>query len=175
MKNSPPLDILQMALLASADEPNGGDLAALAIICLVILSAGRIEILKADEAAPVRLITWEGLAHEPAREYRPLDPERASFGIAVVDRWGAKLRGPITCQSPITAKPLVKQPRKPRLLDHLESAGAEHLPFVEALYENRSLGQVKHRAGPEDPDHLTQSYLIVGHRRARLMREVVSR
>jgi hypothetical protein len=96
----------------------------------------RIEILKSDEPPAVWWIAIDHVADEPAGKHRRLNPGGRPPGIARVDGRCSEFGGIIDRNPPVARKTLMEKPGKALLLDHRKSALPEHLPVIEALYEN---------------------------------------
>ena len=132
MHHPTPLDVLKVAIFATADEADRRGLSALAVITLVFKPLRRFEILKTREPPAVWWVTGNGIASEPSRKDRYLYRRGRTFRVASIDRWRSEFRWPVAYDAGIVLQALVKQALEARLLNDLECSCPEHFPMVEA-------------------------------------------
>lgn len=73
MKDAAPIDILQMAVLAAADEPDRRRLSLLSIGTEMVGSLRSFQILEPDETASIGRVAGNRVASKPPRKYCRLD------------------------------------------------------------------------------------------------------
>ena len=155
-RDAAPVDVLQVTVLAAADETDRRCFPTLTIVPPVFKALRGLEILKTGKSAPVRCVPSDCVAREPAREHRRLDAGRHAPWIARINWWRPQLRWPVGNEPPVVGQALMQEPRKPGLLDDMECARSEHFPVIEPLNEHRAFREIEHRAGTEYPDHLAK-------------------
>ena len=168
MDHAPPIDVLKVTILTSADKPDRRGVALLPVGPEVNHPLRRIQVLEPHEPAAIGRFAGQRVACKPSREHCRADRGRGSLGILFVDRRRSELRRLVARDAIVVLQPQMQKALQPRLLDLLERPLALHLPLVEPEHEDGPVGKVEHRAGTEHPDQLAHAYRVICHGIARL-------
>jgi hypothetical protein len=135
VNNATPIDVLQVTILAAANETDRRHPPLLAIISTVFEPLGRLQLLKTYHAAAIRRIASDGIANEPQRKNARCNFGVSSESITTVNRGCTKLRIASCRQPVIILQPQSQQTRKTGLFNKLERP-APLVPMIQSHNEN---------------------------------------
>jgi hypothetical protein len=106
-----PINVLKMAVLASADETDRRDAPTFAIITSIFEPFGGFQLFEAHKPSPIRRIAWRRVAHEPSWKNGRSNLGGGPARIAYAERWRPQLRIATRCKPAVAFQAQAQKPR----------------------------------------------------------------